>query len=92
MWLRSKKGDYGRSNPGMGGPLDEFLGKIVSQERAISLQAKLEEKIRATFNSILTVDSLIVTPLPDRKMFQISLTTTYLLIKKAFTITTELSV
>lgn len=89
MWLQSKVGDYGRVRPGMGGPLDEYIGKIISPDKAKNIETSLRNKIETTFDAVLTVDTLTVTPIPDKKTYQIYLVVTYLLIKKAFSINTE---
>jgi len=92
MWLQSKVGDYGRPHPGMGGPIDEYIGKVVSQERADSMLESLTAKIEQTFSSLLTINTLIVTPSPETKSYKIQLTVDYILVNKTFTINQELLV
>lgn len=92
MWLMSKVGDYGRSHPGMGGPLDEFIGKIVSEPKAKDIQEILTKKIEQTFSTLLTINTLTVIPVPERRAYQIQLVLKYLLVNKAFSVNEEFRV
>ena len=96
MWLFSKIGDYGRNFPGMGGPLDEYIGKPISQERAEAVKASLLKKILTTFPDTLSIEApgtgITVTPVPERKVYSIMLTFEYIPINKAFSVSSELSV
>ena len=92
MWLQSKVGDYGRPNPGMGGPLDEYIGKIISEDKAEEIRASLEDKIIKTFGTMLTIESLTVSPIPDQRKYQIQLTSKYILVNKLFSVNSELRV
>jgi len=92
LWFLSKLGDYGRDRPGMGGPLDEYIGKGVSAERAELIKVSLTSKIEIVFGNILTINSLTVTPVPEQSKYSIKLVITYIIVNKAFSLNQELAV
>lgn len=91
MWLMSKVGDYGRLHPGIGGPLDEYIGKVISEDKAKDIENSLRTKIEQTFSSVVTTDTITVKPVPEKNMYQIYFVFTYILVKKVFSVQMELN-
>lgn len=71
MWLFSKKGDYGRKTT-LGGPLDAYLGKKLTDNFAQEIDKALRKEINSKFYS-LSASDLVVTAIPEEKKFKIVL-------------------